>query len=597
MNGPRIISCLMIIFFTGFAVSAQDFATITEGDLVEGGGNSGGSSWIDFNNDNLLDLYISNGNQQEEPNFLYQNQGNGTFTSISTGPLVTDQGPSIGSAWGDFDNDGDPDLYVVNRALENGQKTKNFFYVNGGDPDFGFSILSGDIVTEETDGNMASWVDIENDGDLDLFLLNFGSDNMLYRNDEGTLNRVAESTILKPSASISNAWCDFNDDGFQDLFIANAAGERNFLYTNNGNGSFSEVTTGLLVNEAFSTTGCSWGDYNNDGYADLFVANFLNSENSLFSNEGPPDYGFVAIKGGSIVTEASSSVGSSWGDLDNDGDLDLYVGNASGQTNFVFINEGGSAFTKKISGDIVNTTANTFGVSLADIDQDGDLDAFATNIDGQNNEFYRNQGNSNSWINILCKGVNSNKNAIGASVGAEATISGEKVKQMRFISSHSGYNSQNSLEVEFGFGDATVVNSLYIRWPSGAVDSYTNVAVNTFYVAEENGDLKERLLPDMVTGTNSTLPMVQGLRAYPNPFGTVTTFELRLDRGEEVMVIIRNLFGSEVRRLKEGFLPSGPHRIQWDGTGNTGSPVRAGVYLYEIQTLRSFHSGRVVIER
>jgi len=292
------------------------------------------------------------------------------------------------------------------------------------------------------------------------------------------------------------------------------------LYSNNGDGSFTKITTGDIVNDGGTSLGSSWGDFDNDGDLDLFVANgdivndtsLFAGVNFLYQNDGSPAYSFTKITVGDIVNDTSSSVGSTWGDFDNDGDLDLFVANEAFQNNDLYSNNGDGTFTKITSGSIVNDTEWSLGTSSADYDNDGDLDIFVSNVAG-NNSLYSNNGNANSWININCVGTVSNSSAIGAKVRVKANIFGNDVWQLKEISGRTGY-ATNSLNAEFGLGDATAIDSIIIEWPSDTVDIYTGIAVNTFYIATEGQDIVTS-----IKDKNYTVPEKFELsQNYPNPF-------------------------------------------------------------------------------
>ena len=323
----KILLVMVSLQLSGSIIYGQNFTRITVGDIVNDTGRSTGCSWIAFDGDEDLDLFVSNGNQNNEANFIYENNGDGTFTKITTGSIVTDSSPSIGGTWGDYDNDGDPDLFVTNREGQN-----NSLYRNEGNGAF-TKITSGEIVNDGGNSNSSSWVDIDNDNHLDLFVVNFNEANFLYMNNgDGSFTKIGTGVIVTDvTFSVCGIWGDYDIDNDSDLFIANAGSRDNSLYRNDNNGQFVKITTGAIVNDGGSAIGSSWGDYNNDGYLDLFVANFLNQNNFLYQNNG--DGTFTKITSGDIVSDGGNSAGSTWNDFDNDGDLDLYVGNDS-QNNF-----------------------------------------------------------------------------------------------------------------------------------------------------------------------------------------------------------------------------------------------------------------------
>ena len=206
---------------------------------------------------------------------------------------------------------------------------------------------------------------------------------------------------------------------------------------------------------------------------------------------------FSEITSGDVVTDGGYSYGCAWGDYDNDGDLDLFVANWNNENNFLYANNGDGTFTKVTSGDVVTDGGSSWGCTWGDYDNDGDLDLFVANYSNQNNFLYANNGNSNNWINIECTGVASNVSAIGSKVKVNATIGGDSVWQLREIS--GGTSSQESLNAEFGLGDATVIDEVQVIWPSGQTQVLPTVTPNQFLT------ITEPLLPaPTVLSTNPT---------------------------------------------------------------------------------------------
>ncbi|MDP8314635.1 MAG: FG-GAP-like repeat-containing protein [Candidatus Celaenobacter antarcticus] len=453
------------------------FTRVTVGDIVNDDGYSHGSSWIDYDNDNDLDLFVANWNDQD--NFLYQNNGDGTFTRITNSVIVNDGGKSHGTTWGDYDNDGNIDVFVGNIADQN-----NFLYSNNGDGTF-TKITEGDIVNDAGKSNNCCWGDYNNDGFIDLFIANSGSqNNCLYCNyGDGSFIKVTDGVVVNDAGQSKGcSWGDFNNDGYSDLFVTNSDNQNNYLYCNNGDGTFTKVTDGPVVNDGGdSRGGGSWGDFDNDGDLDLYVSNRL-QDNFLYRNNG--DGTFAKITDGDIVNDGGNSRGTSWGDYDNDGYLDLFVSNDGGN-NFLYKNNCDGTFTKITDETITNNGGVSVGCVWGDYDNDGDLDIFVSNFWGDNNFLYSNNGNDNNWINIKCVGTLSNKLAIGTKVRVKTTLAGNPVWQMREISSLSGYSSQNSMNAMFGLADNTTIDSLIINWPSGIEQVLTNITPNQFITITE----------------------------------------------------------------------------------------------------------------
>jgi hypothetical protein len=265
------------------------FTKVTTGPHVTQGTYSETCSWGDYDKDGLVDLYICNSDGTFKNN-LYHNNGNNTFTQVTTGAMVTDAFTSRSVNWTDIDNDGDPDLFVTNEA---GQDEN--IYRNDGGGSF-TKITTGDLLHNGGNTMSGSWADYDNDGDMDVFLANDQGSNALFRN-EGNFNftKIATDTVSNTnSRSFSSAWSDVDNDGDLDLFVTNsfATGQLllNFLYLNNGNGSFTRVNNTVPATDTDWSYGCAFGDYDNDGFEDLAVAtckyNGINREDLLYHNDG-----------------------------------------------------------------------------------------------------------------------------------------------------------------------------------------------------------------------------------------------------------------------------------------------------------------------
>ncbi|MFQ5708508.1 MAG: VCBS repeat-containing protein, partial [bacterium] len=202
-------------------------------------------------------------------------------------------------------------------------------------------------------------------------------------NPYGTLftSMTSGAVVLEASQSSGTSWADYDSDGDEDLFVANSGNQKNFLFRNDGHGAFTKITEGAIVNDEASSMGCSWGDYNQDGYLDLFVANASNQNNDLYRNNG--DGTFTKVTDDIMVSDGGNSIGCSWGDTDNDGYLDLFVTNTSNQKNGLYHNNGDGTFTKITAGEIVNEAFNSMGCAWGDYDADGDLDLFVANASNQ----------------------------------------------------------------------------------------------------------------------------------------------------------------------------------------------------------------------
>ncbi len=236
-------------------------------------------SWADYNLDGWLDLYIANGGNNND--ILLLNNQDGTFTRIATGPVVTSGGSSIAGSWGDFDEDGFPDLYVANNG------GMGFLFRNNHDGTFA-RVNADPFQSDSGNGIVADWGDFDNDGHLDLAVSRLGI-NLLYRNNgNGSFTKITTGAIVTDSEQSEICqWVDYDNDGFLDLFVANGGSQNESLYHSNGDGTFTKVTTGSIVNDGGNSAGCAWGDYDNDGFLDLFVPNWQGSRpNFLYHNNG-----------------------------------------------------------------------------------------------------------------------------------------------------------------------------------------------------------------------------------------------------------------------------------------------------------------------
>jgi hypothetical protein len=235
-----------------------------------------------------------------------------------------------------------------------------------------------------------------------------------------------------------------------------------------------------------------WGDYDNDGYLDLFVGGQAGGTNLLYHNNG--NRTFTKITDGSVATATGNSIGAAWVDYDNDGYLDLFVSQV-GYPNQLYHNNGDGTFTKIASGSLVADGGGAGGCAWGDYDNDGFPDLFVT---GNNaNHLYHNNGNTNNWITIQCLGRLSNRAAIGAKVRIKATIGGRPMWQLREISGGNATASQNDMRCQFGLRDATNAEVVRVEWPSGLVREFANVSVKQFLAVKEPSDLKATFQPHL----------------------------------------------------------------------------------------------------
>jgi len=432
------------------------------------------ANWVDYDGDNDLDLFVPSYSKQQ-PNLVYRNIGSGQFQEVTATGLANKGASAVASSWADYDNDGDLDVVIANNL-----GTASALWLNNGSGSF----EKANTNLNDTDGydHGASWTDIDNDGQLDLFVLDFLTVNFnrAYLNDGELSLDVGSKLAGENKRSIGASWADYDNDGFQDVFVPNGSpdgfGDNNSLFRNLGNGDFEQVAEGEIVSEISNSVASTWGDYNNDGFIDLFVANASNQPNQLYKNNS--DGTFTKQDIAPFNSHKGNSHGCSWLDYDNDGDLDLLVLNNGSQGNFLYRNNGDGTFTS-IDYELITTSlTNAMGLSIADMDKDGDLDVFVATFGGAQNHLFTNNGNSNNWVAVKLIGTESNRSAIGATISVKATIGGVSVWQMRQVSSQNGLGGQNSLNQHFGLRKAESIDSIMVKWPSGTEQYLTNQSVN-----------------------------------------------------------------------------------------------------------------------
>jgi len=438
-------------------------------------------------------------------------------------------------------------------------------------------ITSGDIVIDSHRTKGPSWGDYDNDGYLDLFVASYGDCLLYHNNGDGTFSKITTGAIVSDEgASTGAVWGDYDNDGYLDLFVANRFSQNNFLYNNNGDGTFTKITVGNIVNDGEQSQGGNWIDYDNDGYLDLFVANEAGAANFLYNNNG--DGTFTQILTGTIVTDNFDSKSSAWADYDNDDDIDLFVP-CNGCNNYVYSNNGDGTFTRDTSSVLDNGGGlESISASWADYDKDGFQDLFVGNggTSNQVNFLYNNDGNSNNWINIKLTGITSNKTAIGAQVRLKATINSNPVWQMREISGQSGRTNQNSLNASVGLGDATNIDSLIIEWPSGLVCTFTNMSTNQFIEIDENCII---IGIDELSTNNS-------INIYPNPMVTEAIIELPLGQ-QEVALTLYDVMGR-----KQGVSYTVNNNRLTIQRGN----LPGGIYFFAVTNGKQIYTGKLAVK-
>ena len=468
-----------------------------------------GSAWGDYDNDGDLDIFAV-GNYDGLA--LYRNNGNGTFDDVTQQSGVDDPNGGWAALFADYDNDGDLDIYVTKDGWNgNGRNT---LYRNNGDGRF-------DDVTEQAgvgdtrSSFCAAFGDYDNDGFLDIYIANGivgdGSPNALYRNNgDGTFKDVsAQAGVNHKGKAIGTAFGDYDNDGDLDIYVVNS-GQEDVLYRNNGDGTYLDVTELAGVagwsREGFITF---FLDYNNDGYLDIFVSTmatypdvieshvFGKAPNDdckplLFRNNQDGTFSYATDE--AKLHKCFGTMGGNFGDVDNDGYLDIYFGNGGPQMwrlepSALLYNNGDGTFSDITESAGVGHIGKTHGVIFADYDYDGDQDIYAAvggALEGDRwaNKLYRNEGNGNNWLTVKLVGTKSNRDGIGAKV----TVTTGQFLRYAEVSGGCGFGSTNSLPLEFGLGSYESADLVEIKWPSGIVQSLKDVPANQIItVVEDSG--------------------------------------------------------------------------------------------------------------
>ncbi|MGD8394399.1 MAG: FG-GAP-like repeat-containing protein [Candidatus Eiseniibacteriota bacterium] len=435
----------------GLAAGARAaFIDVTPAGMSGGGGS--GSAWGDADGDGDLDLYLT----RLGANRLFRNDGDDVFVDIAAGTVLADSASGHGVAWGDIDGDGDLDLYISNESGGPNRLLRN-------DGAAGFTDATSGPLGDADPSFASIWGDADNDGDIDLYLGKWGHPNRYLRNEGGgVFVDATQGPLAGALASDLAAWGDADADGDLDLYVAVYLGA-NRLLRNDGDGQFVDATTGPL-GDTGPTEGMEWGDADGDGDLDLYFAS-EDAPGTLLRNDG--GLAFRDVTAGPLGATTSYDV--AWGDHDLDGDLDLLVTSAR-----LLRNDGVAGFTDVTASEMPGAQGATCA-RWGDHDGDGDLDVFMAG--GVNQLFRNDRGGGAHWLAIDLAGSCANSSGIGARVRV-VTGGGMPVAQVREISGGSGFCSQSTMRAHFGLGTAATVDSVTVRWPSGATRTWTGLPVD-----------------------------------------------------------------------------------------------------------------------
>jgi len=510
--------------------------------------NSSGPSFIDYDNDGDIDIYVNTEYHGEnQGNRLFENDGSGNFIDVAVERGVDNKyALGRGASWGDYDNDGDMDLIVSNLPSSGGTKIppttlfKNLL-IETGSANFRNATVESNLfranVKEDREiggigntGAGVAWADYDNDGDLDLYwkCADYDIDNALFRNNgDGTFTDVTEEAgagiinlVAEAGSQGSPNWTDVNQDGWIDLLVTNEGSEK-ILFLNQENGTFKNITrsfrapSGTVFLNPGNANGACIGDIDNDGDMDVFLPTADQSNRlyiSLLSDTGSLSYKDISLSSG--IDHKSGARGCTMGDFDNDGLIDIYVNNGGLQNtlindvinlpifvqfyiaiepayNKLFQNNGDLTFSDvtKTSGTEVLGIGS--GVGNADLDDDGFLDLFLTNrtfynSDKQITESDRNYllRNKGNDNNWIKIELTGTKSNTNAYGARVKVMAGESIQYREHTSAH-GYNSANDYRLHFGLANEENIDSIEIIWPSGERQLLTDIAVNQTLSIEE----------------------------------------------------------------------------------------------------------------
>jgi hypothetical protein len=493
----------------------------------------GGAAFVDYNRDGNLDIVLIRGATIDSYRaggdpvcVLYRGDGTGRFQNVTQDAELNGRGWGMGVAVADYDNDGWDDLFITGYG-------RNFLFRNGGNGRF--QDVSAAAGVSETRWSLgAAFVDIDRDGDLDLYVANYleypldrvprreascsyrgfpvfcgprglpGLRDALFLNDgKGRFRDVAVERGIDPEKlyGLGVVAADYDNDGWPDIFVANDL-VPNLLYHNLEGGTFEEValTAGAALSEdgiEEGSMGVDFGDFNNDGWLDLYYTNSSYQTNTLLlNNKDRSSFTNVSNTGGhGQITHLYVGWGTAFADLDNDGWEDLFVVNghlypeadrfAMGlkykQQRLVFMNQAGTRFVETAARFGLTQADNSRGAAFGDYDNDGDLDVLVNNLDGPPTLLRNDRGSRNHWLRVRCVGSRSNRSA----VGTRLTLRAGGRQQMREVKAGTSYISHNDLAVHFGLGNIDHIEWLEVRWPSGRTERVENLKVDQVLTVEE----------------------------------------------------------------------------------------------------------------
>ncbi|HHC79266.1 MAG TPA: T9SS type A sorting domain-containing protein [Flavobacteriia bacterium] len=544
MKRVVILSFSVMSFFNLSAQIAFTDVTATAG-IAFNTENVESLAWGDYDNDGDEDLFLST----DGLNKLMRNDGNDVFTEVGMASGLTDNYHTTGCVFADFDNDGDLDIFVTSVSGTDPE----LLYENLGAPNYTFQSIPGSTsgITDTAAKKRGLAVfDFNRDGLLDIYVGGTGND-FVYKNLGNLQFEEVSSTIgvNAPDIEVGVVTTDINNDGWIDIFTGNRSFELNKLFLNDGTGNYNNITVSAGIDEVGFGMGVLSFDYDNDLDMDLYWTTWPNTtapfqSNALYQNQGNNTF-LNKTSDTNTLDTTGWGISCNAGDIDNDRFEDFFVSNgfsATSTQSVLYKNMNGTGFQDITTSILGNLTYDARGVAFADYDNDGDLDICLTGGPNADTRLWRNDSNnSNNWVILKLEGVQSNKSAIGARINLTAG----GVTTVKEVSGGAGRGSFNSLPVEFGLGNATTVEIIKIRWPNGTTETFNNINSNQINIIKEGSStlsVDENLLDDSV------------VNIYPNPFKNTITIDVsQLDNISTIKVytILGELLFKSVSQLNK----------------------------------------------
>lgn len=533
----HFILFLILAMFIKILRGATLFTDITIDTGILFSGASEGVCVFDYNNDGMDDILFTTRNGSS--NHLYRNEGNMIFMDVSFESNIGVTMEARTAVAGDFDNDGDLDVFIGATVGE------SMLFENTGEGTFqDITDISGINISDQVRGS--SWVDHDKDGFLDLYVGLLYEPNKLFKNNgDGTFVDVAQNIgaagPLTAGIIMGLGFIDYDRDGDQDLFITQDNNNGNILLRYEDYGAYTDVSAISQIDLDVMGMGVAFGDIDRDGLFDFYTTNLY--ENSLLLNSISGVFLDISTSSGTEDIPGSMGWGTFFFDANNDGWVDIYNNNETafgGVINSLMINQGDQTFNmlNYESGAVINN--NGYGSAFSDFDQDGDLDMILVGHPSSSGSInlLRNDSDPQNWIMFKLSQLEQNIYGVGSTI----ELYHGNTRQLNFIGAGNGYCSQNTLNVHFGLGQETIIDSVIVFWPDGISESFSGLVFNEInYLNRGSG------IAILSTTSESFLPEEIRLNdPYPNPFNNSTTLEIQVEKDTKSTLHIYDLKGQGI---------------------------------------------------